>query len=362
MRRVLGIGVGLLALGLARLPAPAALDAVPRGALLRPGQATSRALDALRSQGGTSLALLLDESTESAGLRAASARAAERGLELYYWIEVGRSESAARRHPEWMASLQGHGGWRRRFPSAPKPGPEEVVKTYPWAPITSKEAWDGHRERIRTLLRAAPPAAGVYLNHLQAAPSACGCGNDLCRWTPDYGPVRTNTPMDADAAARFVEAVRRDSGVREAIPVWWTECEEAHTAPDGRCHGVPCYTGACWQAWTRQLAPLSDAAPRVATWLHADAGAGDTAPPLTAARAREVLALFQRMPPVRGGKEFPASRLVAVLDRRNHSQKEADALVEAVRGAGAAGVLLSEAALEDTWEPRLYDVRSRKLK
>ena len=49
----------------------------------------------------------------------------------------------------------------------------------------------------------ATPLGRRFLNDLQAAPSACGCGNTFCRWTPDYGPIRTATelPPEPDGGA-----------------------------------------------------------------------------------------------------------------------------------------------------------------
>src|SRR5688572_29781297 len=176
------------------------------GALLTTEMATPARLSELSAQGYTAIVLPLE--SDSAAARAAEEDAAKRvalaGLELWYWIEIARSPAFADDHPQWMASLQGHQEWRRYFKDFPDPKPGEVVKNYPWVPILYREAFDAHLARVKKLLSARPAAKGVFLNDLQGPPSACGCGNAVCRWTADYGPLRTATPLGEDAAAQFV--------------------------------------------------------------------------------------------------------------------------------------------------------------
>src|SRR5207247_9733323 len=78
-----------------------------RGALITPDQASSERLLGLKHDGFSSAVLLLRDN-ESASLRPAMKRVRDSGLELYYWIEIGRNPGMAKAHPEWMASLQGH--------------------------------------------------------------------------------------------------------------------------------------------------------------------------------------------------------------------------------------------------------------
>ena len=59
------------------------------------------------------------------------------------------------------------------------PADDEVVKTYPWVPVLSREGFDAQLARVRKLLDGLPRPAGVFLNDLQAAPSACGCGHSF---------------------------------------------------------------------------------------------------------------------------------------------------------------------------------------
>ena len=165
----------------------------------------------LRGTGYSAVALLLtgtDDRSAQADRQAAD-RIGKAGLDLYYWIEVGRCPELADKHPRWMASLQGHPEWRRFHPDFPQPKDDEVVKTYPWTPIFYREAFEAQLSRIQRLVTTRPSAQGLFLNDLQGAPSACGCGNPVCRWTTDYGPIVTATRLGNDAPANFVAAVKR---------------------------------------------------------------------------------------------------------------------------------------------------------
>ena len=196
------------------LTAPAgAADERParlRGALLTTETTTAARLGELRDQGYTAAVLMLD--ADSAAARKAdldaAGRVASAGLDLWYWIEIARCPRLADEHPRWMASLQGHQEWRRFFKDFPVPKSGEVVKNYPWVPILYRESFDAHLARVKELLAARPVAKGLLLNDLQGPPSACGCGNPVCRWTADYGPIKTAEPLGDDAAQH-----RGDTGI-----------------------------------------------------------------------------------------------------------------------------------------------------
>lgn len=280
----------------------------------------------------------------------------ESGLDLYYWIEIARCPELADAHPEWMASLQGHTQWRRFFKDAPQPKKDvEVIKNYPWVPVLYQESFQAHLRRVEKLLHEKPAAKGVFLNDLQGAPSACGCGNPLCRWTADYGPIKTATPLEPDAAAQFVAAVKKLSPESEVIPVWLTECEEHDGAKDGLCAGVGCYKGICWKAWTEQLMPLAKQSQRVGVLLPFDAFEREL--PRYGNKAgwvRFALESFQKMPPRRGGNAVPAQRLIAVLQGWDVSQAAIEAQQKQTNRAGAAGYIVSRTKIDQSWRPRLY--------
>jgi hypothetical protein len=332
-----------------------------RGVLMTAAQANGSPLRPLKAEGTNAVVLSLTEDEPAKAVRAAARRIQAAGLELYYWIEIGRSPALAKAHPEWMASLQGHPEWRRHFPQAPTPAAGEVVKNYPWVPVRYQEAFDAHLQRVTALLRDKPAARGLFLNDLQAAPSACGCGNPLCRWTPDYGPIRTATRLPADAAARFVAAVAERAPQTPVIPVWTPECEEPDMAKGGACAGVGCFRGDCWYEYTAQLMPLARQCPTLAALLPYRALGRDLpryGP--TAGWVAQALRSFAEMPPQRRGQAIPADRVIAVLQGWDVTPAERDAQIRRAEEAGAAGTVVALMKIEQGWEPQIVRVPQAK--
>lgn len=276
------------------------------------------------------------------------------GLAFAYWVEVARSPAMAKEHPEWMASLQTHDEWRRFFPNTPEPTANEVAKTYPWVPILSRETFKAQRKRVLALLADVPRAKFVFLNDLQGAPSACGCGNALCRWTSDYGKRRSTIPLGDDTAALFVTAIRNASPDSEVIPVWTTECEEHDGHPDGLCAGVGCFNGICWKAYTRQLMPVAATSRRLAVLATYKQFQRDAA--RYGAKASWVefaINTFVTMPPKHGGKAISASRMIAVIQGWDVTAEEIAAQQIAVKRAGANGYVVAYDKIEQDWSPKV---------
>jgi hypothetical protein len=323
-----------------------------RAVLVRAEQATPDHLAAWKADGCGAVALELTKES-AAETRAAARRIQDTGLGVYYWIEVARCPELADRHPEWLASLQGHTEWRRLFPAAPLPGPGEVVKNYPWVPVLYKEAAAAQLERIQRLLRDLPAPAGVFLNDLQGAPSACGCGNPLCRWTADYGPLHTATRLPADGAAQFVAAVAKLAPHAAVVPVWTTECEqeEQHEA----CSGVSCFPGACWREYSAQLTPVARQCSTVgALCLYRAFHRDQPRYGPEAGWVGHALRSFQEMPPLRGGEAVPAGRLLAVLQGWDVTGAQQQAGRREAQAAGAGGELLALTPISQDWEPRVF--------
>jgi hypothetical protein len=255
-----------------------------------------------------------------------------------------------------MASLQGHQEWRRLFPDAPTPKKDgEVIKNYPWVPILSEEAFAAHHQRVKRLLSEMPEADSIFVNDLQGGPSACGCGNTLCRWTADYGPIKTVNPLGADAAARFIETISKLAPNSEVIPVWLTECEEHDGADDGLCAGVGCFRGICWKAWTDQLMPVAENSATIAAFLPFRELQRDI--PLygdTAAWIPFALGTFRTMPLQHQKSPVAAGRLIAVLQGWDVSPAEIEAQKRQVQRAGAAGCVVVRDRIDQSWQPRLY--------
>lgn len=370
MRRRARVGA---CLGVLALVAACATPPPHRSGAARPGEVWSGAawsgevwdpesvdaaqLAAAGHAGVDTVVLALHDRAPTAADRTAAALVRGAGLRLGYWLEVGRSPAVAAAHPEWQATLQGHPQWRRQFPATPPAGPGEVVRVWPWVPVAYAEAFAAHLTRVRAQLEAMPAADVVFLNDLQGPPSACGCGNVLCRWATDYTlgertPLRVATPLGDDAAARFVAAVRALLPASEVVPVWVTECEEADGAADGACCGVGCYHGACWRAFDRQWAALRRAAPNTALLLPHRAFGRDL--PRFEEPAGWVGFAIRHLRQRAAGKGQPiaAESLVAVLQGYGDvAPVEAQRRLAAL--AGVATTLVLRSPIDQSWRPQV---------
>ena len=335
----------------------AAAERPIQGVLLGQGQLETVNFEFMRAFGYSTV--VIAPSVDSGGMAAFQAsieKIEEAELELALWIEVGRDPKLAEAHPEWMASIQGHPEWRRFYPDFPKLSKGQTVKVFPWVPIAYEEAFAAQLEKVDRILQRWPGIQTVFLNDLQAAPSACGCGHPLCRWTTDYGPVKTATPLKADFAAKFVDAVRARREGMEVIPVWATECE-AGDKP-GLCAGVGCYNGACWREWTAQLEPLAESNSRVGalllaeTFQRTDFVDGSEKPWLS-----EIVQAFQSKPEKSQRKSGGADRLVAVIEGWTPAMMElVPKRLEQLRSAGVPSFVVAHTLIEQGWEPRVIEV------
>ena len=352
--------VGILAI---MIPAIADEQVVPteapklRATLIEASDASPERLTAIRSSGMNTVVFSLTHSSDQAKttLRTATANAKQAGLMFAYWVEVARSPELADEHPEWMASLQTHDEWRRLFPDTPLPRTDQVAKTYPWVPILSREPFDAQLKRIRALLADLPAAELIFLNDVQGAPSACGCGNSLCRWTSDYGKKRTTVPLGDEAAALFISRIQEVSPNSEVIPVWTTECEEHDGDPDGLCAGVGCFKGICWKAYTRQLMPVAKACDRIAVLALYKEFQRDT-PRYgsdTASWVEFAISTFESIPPQHHGTAIPSSRVIAVLQGWDVTEEEVDAQRRAATKSGASGYVVARKKLDQSWTPKI---------
>ena len=325
-----------------------------RGALLTAEMVTAERLSSLRDDGYA--AVVLAVSRADMGEKNAIVKVEKSGLELHYWIEVGRSPELADAHPLWMASLQGHDEWRRFHKTFPRPKADETVKCYPWVPVFYFEAFDAHLARIEKLLGELPPAKAIYLNDLQGAPSACGCGNPVCRWTTDYGPIVTATKLGDDAAAKFVAAVRKLApSETKVVPIWVTECEAHDKDNDKLCAGVGCYEGICWKAYARQLAPLAAENNTIgALLLYKEFGQDGPHYKERALWIRHAIEHgFAEQPAKQKSPAIKAARIVAVVQGWNVTDAELAAQIEQAKQAGAGGTIVALARIDQSWSPKI---------
>jgi len=253
-----------------------------RAVLVEPTDVTVEQAARWKRDGFNAAAVVLDERFAAAGYQKVSAECSRAGLDLYYWIEIARNPAMADAHPQWMASLGVHRDWHARFPQSPLPGAGEVAKAYPWAPITSRPAFDAHLARVADLVhqRAAGNYRGLLLNDLQGGPSSCGCGNLLCRWASDYKVPSTAEQLGGDdVAAKFLAKVKKMVAEGEVIPVWTTECEDVDLPPDrapggkstGLCGSVPCADSTCPKKFAAQWQAMLTASPDAVALLAVSA-------------------------------------------------------------------------------------------
>jgi hypothetical protein len=272
-------------------------------------------------------------------------------------------------HPKWVASLGMHNDWQRRFPDMRLPEKGEVAKAFPWVPITYREAYDAHLDRVKELLtkKAASPYMGVLLNDLQGGPASCGCGNLQCRWATDYHVPSTATKFEADdIAANFSADVRKLAPGKMVVPVWATECEDidlpAKLAPGGKSTGlsggVPCANATCPKVFTKQLAAMCtgyDGPVGVLALqqeLKRDAAHGH--PGSFAPRAVNYL---DTVPPKNGGGTIAHERLWLVIQGHGLSPQEQTASRKAALKLGTGGVFQSLVGIEQSFDPRLITVK-----
>jgi hypothetical protein len=189
---------------------------------------------------------------------------------------------------------------------------------------------------------------------LQGAPSACGCGHPLCRWTADYGPIKTATTLESNAAAQFVAAVERLAPDAEIVPVWTTECEKHDGADDGLCAGVGCYDGLCWKEYTAQLSPLAEEVDRVGVLLaYRDFERDLPRYGPEGGWIKEAIRSFETEPVRFGADGVPPNRLIAVVQGWDVMDEEIAAQIKMARESGAAGYVVSRVKIEQSWEPRV---------
>lgn len=347
---------------LAAAAALTSINAAPalKVALLQPAQIDHARLLFLKNGAFTSVSMALTE-TNVAEATAAGQRIATAGFELDYWIEIGRNPAFADAHPEWMASIQTHDEWRHRFPDLEPTPSNAVVKVYPWTPALYQETFQPHLDRVRALLRTLPAPRRLFLNDLQGAPSACGCGHPLCRWTTDYGPLKTATRLPDRAAADFVAAVKRFAPGSEIIPVWTTECEQADR--DTVCGGVGCYTGACWREWTAQLQPVAVAGSVIGVLLPYRAFDRDLPRyGKPAGWIHNALKYFQTMPGRYGKDAVPVRQLLPVIQGWDVTSEQLATQLERVKESGAAGVVVAFSEIDQSWTPQVISLGPPKAR
>ena len=344
----------LLAAGCA-LPtsSPSAKGEAFRGVLLETDAAWPGAFGspgALRNAGYNAVAIPVREQSSAEAVSKLSREIENAGLEAWLWIPVSRNPDLASRKPEWVGGMGAHEDWRRRFPSAPTPGPGERVGVHPWTPIRYEEVFADRLEHVTDFVRRAG-ARRVFLSALQAVPSACGCGNDQCRWEADYAMENGPRQVEGSPSALFLSRLRNRLPDVRWVPVLVTECEEEDGPgrATGRCGSVECFQGLCWEAWSREIDPVvrEDDGPVGLLLASKTLGREGSRP-----WVRRAFELARDKPASHGREGIPARRVYAIVEGGARPEGDRPAIEEALE-AGAAGVLVTPAPIDESWEPRL---------
>lgn len=325
-----------------------------KGWLIGASQLSKQPAAALKTAGMKQMVIAIDTSPTSDQLQHIEL-IKKSGLDVWYWIEIARDEKLATEHPEWMSSIQGHPEWRRFHQGFPQEKQQEVVKVFPWVPIYYEGAFEAHLQKVRRLLKAWPKPTGIFLNDLQGAPTACGCGHLLCRWTTDYGPKKTAANIGHDAAARFIRNIRETYPDVASIPVWATECE-AHDK-DGMCAGVGCYQGACWREWSKQLAPLARTTSHLGVLLtYKELKRDLPIYPETAGWIPKAIEAFDNESTRFDHGPVTPDHLIGILQGWNVTPAEEAAQIRHLEQSGAQGYILSKIRISSDWEPRILQM------
>jgi hypothetical protein len=332
--------------------------------LITPDHVSGQAIENWKAEGFNGVVLVLDE-TNAATVKAAAAALANAAMPFRYWVEVGRNVSIASAHPEWMASLGMHDDWRKNFSKPPQVRTGEVVKAFPWVPINYKEAFAAHIKRVERLLGAAPTNhSGVLLNHLQAGPSSCGCGNLQCRWATDYQVPATGLRVGDDAASQFVSAVQKLVPNTPVVPVWTTECEHddlpaakrADRRSTGLCGTVGCATGSCPKEFARQWESLAKnhRHPVALLALHNNFARTNAAFAQGPAWVPRTIVYLDDTLRQETKTSFPRARLWLVVQGATRDEERFARTIAS--DTGAANVILSRVRLDQSFEPHVVRV------
>ena len=363
---MLAIARSAVLLALIRLFVPATL--AQQTILVAPKDASKTAAVTWKSQGFQRAALLLDEATSAADYKTAATAVTDAGVELLYWIDVGRNRDMADKNPRWMAALGTHHEWLANFPNAREPGIGEVAKAYPWVPIRYVETFGAHLTRIEKLLSSVPTGwTGLLLNNLQGGPSSCGCGNIQCRWALDHHVPSTATKLEGDdVPARFVAEVARRAPGKQIIPVWTTECSEADLPArhnngkpgTGRCGGIACAHSACEEIFAAQWNALATNNPAGPIALLATHSALDRTNPKFGGGPGWVTNAVQQLHQTLKARSIPAfsrERLWVVVEGLQKSEEETAR--KAAAESGVAGIIVSRIKIDQSYEPRIISTK-----
>lgn len=273
------------------------------------------------------------------------AAARKAGLRVYGWVQVGRDESAAREHPEWLHAPQ-HDEWLEGR------GPKGAV-VWPWVCVNNRAVFDYELARVDRLVTGVKGLNGLFVCDIQGPPNGCGCGNLLCRsWDNSPGPKVADTPYKHPTvffSQVFTKAVQDKYPALSVVPILCEECENgldvgsAHN-PDvvsGVCHGIHCSNPCGMEYYPGLLRAMAGSKPVGLMTLYKTLRRDR---PEYGGEAAWVGAAVGRVQ-----QYAPEQPVIAVLEGWNTTKAQRDAQVRSATKAGA-GYLLAMKEIDQSWK------------
>jgi hypothetical protein len=183
----------------------------------------------------------------------------------------------------------------------------------------------------------------------------------------DYDVPSTATRLAGkDTAARFLEGIRKVAIGKEVIPVWTPECEAEDLARDhrlnpgwstGYCGSVPCLE-TCRKRFAEQWASLlaTHNGPVGALLLHREFAREPKqygGPAAWVSQATDFLTKSLAPP-------LPRQRLWVIVQGYDVSSDEANAACRLAAKAGAAAIVIAQARVDQSYEPRIMPATARQ--
>lgn len=313
-------------------------------------QAGTRGFEAARRGGADGIITPLGMQTDKAHVAAFKSQARRHGLEPGFWIEIGRDQEAAIKHPEWLHVPQ-HTDWLAQFPDWS--GPSAAV--FPWLPLNNKAVFEYQLAKVASLASMLESGDSIYLSNVQNPPAGCGCGNLQCRsWDNSPGEKIAPSPYEHKElffTSMFLDALRAKLPAIRITPIICPECEQGVVMgtvanPDAQtryCNSINCSDpcgGFYYPGLIRALGGLE----RVGLLCTYKALGRDI--PVYGGKAAWVAANIERY-----GEHGPVTKLIPVLQGWDVSEEEVNAQLDFVSKAGARGYILSRLPLDNSFRP-----------
>jgi hypothetical protein len=307
-------------------------------------------VEAARRAGANGIITTLGEQTDRDYVESFKSQARMHDLEPGFWIEIGRDEQAASRHPEWLHIPQ-HTDWLADFPDWT--GANAAV--FPWLPLNNREVFDYQLAKVASIGSRLESGDRIYLSNVQNPPTGCGCGNLQCRsWDNSPGEKIAPSPYehkDQFFTSLFIDTVKAKLPRLKITPVLCPECEQgvemsSVASPDavtGYCHSINC-SDPCGSIYypglIRALGPLD----RVGLLCAYKALRRDL--PLYGETAGWIAANIARY-----GQHGDVRKLLAVIQGWDVSTDEIKAQLYLVSKANVRGYILSLLPLDNSYRP-----------